>query len=325
MSNGKKIKLSDIAEKAGVSISAVSAVYNGNRKISVSDEKRDHINRLLRKYQYVSQKTVSKHPLHLRVITKYPADMQMWSQVIAGIQKRIDFYQGTMSINESEVFHGNLYTDPKNFLSKMDGVIFISKCEKKACDILKNFNVPFCICGSGILDENIDMVYPQFFRYSDKALDYLTALGHKNIVYIPTAFLPHFATEQTILYYKEKCTKLNIKPEIYCINSEGNIYLRLKEILLRKNRRSAIVGYVSAQKKYIESLGFSIPNDLSLLAFDVSGFENHSVSYIGTDNDQLGAEAVELINYRKQFPNSATRHITLPLKLFDFKSSVRVF
>jgi len=318
----KKIKLSDIAKEAAVSVSAVSAVYNNNTNIRISEAKRLLILSLLDKYSYKSPQNSSdkQSSINIKVITKYPVDLQMRAEILAGMEERLNLYNGNMLVNESKVAFENLLKTPEAFLKNIQGVIFISKAHSKVVEILKKHKIPFAVCGSGNIDGNYDMIYPRYTEYAQKALKYISKMGHKNVALISPP-LPHCAYEQNIMFFKEYSKLFNIeKTSVQVLKSEADIYKKLKILLQEKNKPSVIIGHIATMRSYIESLGHCVPKDLSMLAFDISGPEEAPVSFIGCNNKLLGSEAIEAIRYRLLYPDAPPRHISLSLELSDKKT-----
>jgi DNA-binding LacI/PurR family transcriptional regulator len=326
----KKTRLKDIAEEAGVSLTTVSAVYNDNPNIKISDEMREHISVLLRKANYPSRKKTAskklKKPLNIRIMTDFPVDNNMRGEILAGIEETLLPEEGKMLISESEKALTLLHKDPETFLKGIDGVIFISKIDEKSLQILKEKHFPVAVIGTGDIRDDVDMAYPQYYEYVPKALAHLKKLGHEKIAFV-TGTMPHYCHERSIMFFKELAPRMGIKnPEenIYAMQSPEEIYMILKKALESKNRPTAIIGQLAFSKSYVESLGFKVPEDVSILCFDVPGPKESPVSFFGTDNKRLGAEGVELIKQRIKEPGSLPRHLSLPIFFVDNKTCAKI-
>jgi len=324
MTMKRKICLKDIARKAGVSITTVSAVHNNNPAINISDDTRNYIKKILTEVEYTKKRScshsgVKTKPLSIRVLTQFPANLRMRAEILAGIEERLLCENGKMLVSESLQAADFLMNDTVNFLRDIDLVIFISRTDTALIKILMDYGIPSVVIGTGDVRDDINMIYPQYFEYIPKALSYLTGLGHKNISFI-TGPLPHYCHEKSIVLFKEHAYKNGIKnPEknIFILDAENDIYRIVSKILKSPNLPTALIGQIAPYKGLVESHGFKVPHDISLLSFDIGGEKENKMSFFGADNKKLGHEGVELIAHLRLKPETQPKHISLPVTLCD--------
>lgn len=327
MAMKKKICLKDIARKAGVSITTVSAVHNDNPGISVSEDTRNHIKKILAEVNYTRRRSLSysgakTKPLSIRVLTQFPANVRMRAEILTGIEERLLRDNGKMLVSESSKAEELMLSDPLSFLKDIDGVIFISRAKDELIKTLGACEVPFVVIGTADVRDDVNMVYPQYFEYVPKAMSYLKGLGHENISLI-TGPLPHYCHEKSILLFKELACKngcANPESHVFAMNSECDIYSIVSKIFKSKEHFTALIGQIAPYKGLFESHGFKVPRDISLLSFDIGGEPDNEMSFFGADNSNLGHEGVELIASLRLNPSVQPKHISLPLLFHDNSS-----
>lgn len=323
MTKVKKPRLIDIAKQAGVSVAAVSAVINESSAIKVSAKTQREILDIAAQLNYRSPHSgLMKSGLTVRVFTGASRDNLMAMDILSGIETFLLPVKGNMLISiltEEESQPGAAW-DWDHLLDGVDGVIFQSRAPETALAELRNRAVPTVVIGTRTVRDDVDMVYARYPNYVPLALEHLVALGHQRIELV-TGPLPHDCYLMASLMFCQRGQELGIADphkHIMTATSTSSLLTTVRNILAMRQRPTAIFGWIANIRDVIEAAGIRIPEEISLVSFDYggsSGVEN--VSFIGTDNKQLGREAVNLLSLRLADPSTPLRHLTLPLSFHD--------
>lgn len=313
----------DVAQRAGVSVAAVSSVLRGSRNIGVSAETRQNILRHAKTADYVYPRCSSRpdQPFSLLVISPYPFDGLMAKDTLAGIEQGLIALKGRMMINLAEEAVPLLTAGDSKLLEGLAGVIFLSRLQTDCAAALRRRDIPYVVVGSGEHYPDVDMVYPDPPGYGFRGIDYLRSLGHERIGLL-IGSQPHYSYRTIICvfqsYLQEKFGR--ISPHLIGLLPPGLDPADVLAGMLRHDERpTAVLGAASAISRGVLKLGLRIPEDLSALAFNVGSVEGGyaSFSYIGVDNVELGREGVQALLRRRDNRAAPVRHVILPVKVIE--------
>lgn len=268
------VTMKDIAAKAGITRSAVSAVLNGTIGSRVSAKTREHVLNISRELNY--------RPNFIANALKNQRT-GLLGLICGGLQSPF-FSELTMSMTEAAEKHGYRlmlalmpwgnkldmkYLD--QMLTNMCDGVFMHRELNIEKDILqqriKAENIPFVI-----LDSELSEVSSVAFDYRigmEKAFDELLANGHHRI-----AFAGHSCDVHKLDAYRECCHHHRIEPVEYCFEFDHNYHdvitcgMRIAQF---KERQSALISTdfgMSMMIQGMDAAGLRIPNDLSVIAFN---------------------------------------------------------
>lgn len=319
-----KIRMKDIAAQAGVSQATVSAVYNNNFKLNLSEQTRSLIKNLLNEANFSTRRKprqqTAPHPLTIRVASIFPTATYMREEILTGIERRLATEKGRMILNEMQTVVNSLCSNPEEFLQGVDGMIFLSMIPAEVKTILQAHSIPVVVIGTMQIDDEIDMIYPNFNEYIPKALKFLHAQGHRRIAYV-SGPLPHSCFERSMMLFQGYGRKLGLEETellVYEERKERDSYEIIREILTSHPRPTAILGQIAELRRFVEMHGVKVPEEISLLCFDCHGPDESPISNFAANNVTLGTEGVELIHYKISHPEALPRHLSMPLNYFDF-------
>ena len=327
----KKIVIDDVAKMAGVSTATVSRVINGFE--GVSEDVAFRVNRAIEELGYIKPVKTKSNNLTNRSIGVVVPHIQnpYSSNLVKEIQDTPDNMGYSVVIMDSK-------NDPDKSIKCVEtliktgiaGLIFIpthhrNEQEKRLAD----FNIPMVFLGRRVEIEDICFVGAETFTGSYNGASYLLSLGHKDILYITgdrssvldddelSADKDGF--EGFLKAYNEKGFKFDYN---YLISGDYSISTTEKEVanILASKNVSAIFtsGDVMAYGAYkaVINMGFSVPEDISILGFDdlpMSGVMD--LTTISQNAFGIGQNAAlllnDLIEKRKQGP----QEIILPTNL----------
>lgn len=323
MAKPTKPRLIDIAKQAGVSVAAVSAVINESPMIKVSAKTQREILEIAAQLNYRSPHSgLLKTGLTVRVFTGASRDNLMAMDILSGIETFLLPVKGNMLVSllpEEDGTRGASW-DWDHLLDGVHGVIFQSRAPESALAELRKRAVPTVVIGTRTVRDDVDMVYARYPNYVPLALERLVALGHKHTVLV-TGPLPHDCYLMASLMFCRHGQELGMadpQQNIMTATSTSSLLATVKSILAMRQRPTAIFGWIANIRDVIEAAGIRVPEDISLISFDYGGSADvENVSFIGTDNKQLGREAVNLLSLRLADPSTPLRHLTLPLSFHD--------
>lgn len=266
--------MKDIAEKAGVTRSAVSAVLNGTTASRVSPEKRELILRISSELNYRRNFAATALKRQTTGLIGF---------ICGGLYSSY-YSELTTAINEYAAKHGyRLLLTLMNCDNELD-MNYFNRLISNMCDgilmcreltnekewiqetVLKN-HVPFVMLGS-VMDK-LPSVSFDYLAGMEKAFAELLSKGHRRV-----AFAGHAGDVNKLNAYRKCCIANKIEVLEYCIahehdlNSARDCGLRLGAC---REQQSALVctDYcLNIMYPGIVESGLSIPRDLSVIAFN---------------------------------------------------------
>ena len=317
-------RLADIARRVGMSSSTVSAVLNDKHQIRISDKTKRLVREAANNLNYVALwERLSRTGLAVRVFSPTLSRGLMTQGILQGVEEELLRINGKVIFGTADQAIVHLRKNPGEFMEGIAGVIFQSRIDDETFSLLRERRIPTVVVGTGEIRGDVDMVYPCYTDYVQKALPFLWNLGHRRVGLL-TGPLPHHSYRMSMMLFRECGHELGLEtPEKYIevIASPDDYYAALKRLLDRSRRPTAIVGQLGNSRAWIEALGIRIPEELSIISVDFGADSTGKpLSYIGTDSVLLGHEAVHLLMLRKEHPDLPCRHIVLPLSLHDHGS-----
>jgi len=318
-----KVKLEDVAKKAGVSIATVSRVLNNH---PVSAKARKIVEETIADLDYRPNLTarglIKGQSYRIGVIVSN-MENPYYSSIMSSMEFRLrdDGYLCNFASSSSR---GDEETDIiRRFLdSGVDGLIIVdvgTKGEHSGlyADINKQIPVVLINGNPDRLDSNLIMVDQE--KGMEQVMNYLFSLNHKKIGFIrggKNGFA--FVCKEQV--YRKKLKDYGIEiDESLIVNIDDSDHFdcidftaeKVKKILDREDRPTAVfasnelmaLGAVKAAKE----LGLDIPGDISVVAHDNTVFSEIShpkMTTVDMTPSRLGVEASEMMI---QLLNSKTR------------------
>ncbi len=270
--------MSDIAKRAGVTLSTVSYTLSGKRPISEEAKKRV--------YQAMKELGYQPNSLARALVTKrtkiiallYPT----WGPNLGPQSEFIT------SIAESATASGyalllwtSSYTDDQSVIDMtyqgfIDGAILMEvTLHDPRVEIFTQQNIPFTMIGRGINNDNISFVDLDFDYALETTINYLVASGHTHIALINQSALllkreTGYVVRSRDAYYREMQHHGLHGIDISCESNEQAGYQGVLHLLSQDPALSAFIllnpwtsgGVISA----LTDKGFRIPQDTSLVA-----------------------------------------------------------
>jgi DNA-binding LacI/PurR family transcriptional regulator len=320
-----KIGLREIASAAGVSISTVSRILNGNNRVDPD-------------LRQVVLNAVAKLDIDLSVRDKTKAFVFLLSNrgMYDAFHSRI-----LLGAEAACVAHGwdilflSYNYSPKTpwkelhlpkLVQRHDvvrGVILTGTNFENLIELLCNKGITSVILGNNISGNTkslrTDVVSSDEVQGASDAIRYLIRLGHRHICYIGNNHLPWFA--RCYVGYCRAMEEAGLEPRRSSIDSEDFTeigYLGTKSLLSNGEPVTAIFAgndpTAHGVYKALRDCGLSIPDDVSVVGCNdtVGGMLYPALTTIREFPEQLGKQMVEVLLRRISEPLLPPQSVTIP-------------
>jgi LacI family transcriptional regulator len=319
--------IKDIAERAGVSIAAVSRVLNYDETLSVADSTRKRIFEIAQELEYVTTKErkIKNQSYKVGIKKQYSDIEEMEDTYYLFVRNSIEKILQEEKIEFFNIGNEESYDRTKN----LDGLIVIgSLCNNELNNFkMKNNNIVFVDYAPE--DESFDCVIIDLGKAVEKALDYLTSLGHKSIGFIggrdqKTQDNIEIIDTREKAFYDYMRSKGTLNENYIRLGSftPASGYKLTKDILdngsyptafIMANDSMAIGAYKAIQEK-----GLKIPEDISIIGFNDISTAQYIVPALTTirvHTEFISKTAVGLLIERIKDEREISKKIIIPTKL----------
>lgn len=314
-----------LGKLVGVSASSISAVMTNNSRVRVSDATRRRIIDAVRTSGYVHRKKARKaaRNFSVAVFSRYALDSGVVSDILKGVETGLMRLAGRMLVHLTDEAGKQIASGDLSCLEELDGVIFLSRVDPVCAQTLAARGLPAVVIGSSQYYGAFDMVYVDPVGYAQTALAYLQELGHTRIGAV-LGPVPHYSYEISGMVFADYYRRLfpgDKDQYLRTPKDDAEAYRAFEDLLTMKDHPTALTGACANSIIVAEKRGLKVPQDLSILAYDVPGPLKHKpLSHVGADNTALGQSGVELLLYRKHNPRAPVRHLVLPARISDHGS-----
>lgn len=335
------VKLKDIANEAGVSISTVSRILSNDTSRKSNKQTIDKVQKIALEMGYFDIKSNNLSSLqktNKNIGCVFTSDHEsfvspFFSKILSGIQEElnnntynINFRFFTFNLNEFSLDNALSTVD-------LDGAVILGRTNLETINQLKQRIKNLVYCGINSMDQGIDEVCCSAYEGVVEEIKYLSELGHTNIGYIgPTNKQEAVFNEHRYKGYCDGLSKYNLKlnskfvKDCYLSAAEG--YKGIKEMYLQNSKLpSAIICgndiLAMGVLKALQELKISVPNDISVLGFDnveESSFTNPSLTTIDVPKVELGKVAVKILLDRINKGHKNQLKVAIPFSLIKRES-----
>ena len=324
----KKIKLSDIARAANVSISTVSRIIN--RNADVSPELRDRVqDAALKLGVNLSDRNKAKtivfllgnrdmlHPFHSRVLLGAEAYCAKH-----GYSTLFLSFQYPASVPWSDLALPAVLEGRQD----VSGIIVGGTNSLNLLELLSRKRMAFAVLGNNILgewpQEQYDTVWFDDIRSAYEATRYLQSLGHRAIYFVGNCQRPWIS--RCYEGYRMAMVEASLPPRVSAVDADQEQevgYLGTKSVLAGTEPVSAILAGddATAQGAYraVRDYGLRIPGDISLASLGET--DNHTLdpplTTIQEFPEQVGMQLATLVLNRIAQPDLVPLKCVVPTRL----------
>ncbi len=343
----KRVTMSDIAKKLGLSINAVSLALNG--KVGVSEETRKRILTEAEEMGYLDQNdkyTVAYSNKNICILLEHRffRDMYFYGRVMLGVEnaaKEAGYDMLVKSFDESVEVVPDCVEK-----KKVSGIIVIGKLSDEYLRRLKSYGLPIVLVDYMSVEESTDCVMTDNKTGGFKITRYLIEKGFTKIgffggmEYSPSVRerfwgyqegirkLLNFPDFESSMRYVETYSSLN-KIEEYVIHNDAKMiwkaFCDIKErpqVLVCSNDKLAIL-----LCKVLEERGLRVPEDVSVVGFDdieLSKMVSPGLTTVHVYKDRMGRKGVERLIYRMEHPKERVGKVVMDVDLVE-RNSAKLF
>lgn len=335
----KKITIRDVAEKANVSIAAVSYVINGVEG-KVSEEKINLIKDAVKELNFIPNMSaaslVNRKSKLIGVIIPQTEDYHQavlenpfYSEIVSGIEARArecGYHMILSGVDKGKTYF-NMTTE-----RNLDGAIIMGVYREEFYEDLKKVKIPIVLIDSYINDTYFYKIGVDDEEGGYKATKYLMDKGHKNIALITGTIREDGVVEKRFLGYKKALKEGNLfyKPS-YVIEDSVSYECGLqagKDLVFKYPEVTAV--FTTADiiafgviQGVIES-GKKVPEDISVMGFDDISFSRMFIPPLTTVKQEIsekGSKAVDiLVDVLNGKADVSPEDMILPVKIVERKT-----
>lgn len=309
-----KVKLKDVALAAGVSVSTVSRVINGDRDKPASPETRDKIWRIVKELGYVpnlSAKKLVKGETDsnsgkgkIGCIYTSTSDIKtdpFFSCIGIGIQEEIrrQGYELAFALSAYRMAYSDIFIYLTSHPS--EGIIVIGSFDDEVLEFLEKNYKYIVYAGVNSVKGDFDQVICDGYSGAITAVSHLVEAGHKRIGYVGNE-----------LHYEAYCDVIEkesmvpdeddwVQTRLYTSDAykamktylEGRDISRLPTAFYCANDATAF-GVLKA----IQDMGYRIPEDIAVIGMDdveMARFVTPTLSTVSIPRKSLGIKAVKML------------------------------
>lgn len=280
----KAVKLSDIAERLGVSTVTVSKALSGQK--GVSEEMRQKIVELADALGYKQPSVIKRQAeekksyniavlMHEKYFDKYDSFyLQLYQQLA---QRAISLGCFTFLETVSQSAENNCETPMVVQEKKADGVIVVGRFAKKYTDFLdkKLSTMPYIYLDYCDMKQNTDAVISDSFYGAYSLTNYLIEMGHRDIGFLGSVLATGSITDRYFGYIKSLMEHGIDEKRDWVLKDRDEVTGKLfspEELSLPQNMPTAFVCNcdlaASVLIKRLEEDGYRVPDDISVVGYD---------------------------------------------------------
>lgn len=304
----RKPTMEDVKNLAGVSISTVSRVINGTRKVSA--DKTEAVNKAIEKLGYkpneLARSLVMKRSNTLGIILDDIGYGYM-AQYVRGIDEIGKMYKYDILLYST---FGDFEIQKKavDFLSskQVEGIIVISeKINNEILYLIKEHEIPYIILDQFYNPEEFTTITIDFRQAMYDMTKYFVDNNHKNIAYLreKSSF---YSSESKESGYEECIEEYNLDEWIFSVSDKsikaGYNFLEKNIKKLRDNNITAIVAdsdmLAVGMLHYCYDNNINVPEDFSISGFgntEISELFKPSITSVRLPYYDIGAIAVRML------------------------------
>jgi LacI family transcriptional regulator len=329
----KKITIESVAQRAGVSIAAVSYALSGKRKISpkVSEKIKKAIKELGYKPSVLARNLASKKTWTVGLYTSPTKNIRedvFFNSLLAGIldnlhENKYQLHLYADYLNEVDENHSDL-----SMTQPIDGALIMNpRINDAYLDYLKKQEIPFVVIGTPEEPERIFYVDADLASAAYTATKYLLSKGHRNILFINgpanyTQSLQHIRGSTAAL--NEYGRELESEAMIHIPMLEEEAYGVLRSIGTDLKKYSAILAFHDVFSfgimSHLKENLIRVPDDMAYISLGNSYFcriYSPALTSIDLAPYEMGYQAasmlIDIIEKRRIQP----LHEVLPVKLIE--------
>jgi LacI family transcriptional regulator len=296
-----RVRLADVAKASNVSVAAVSRILNEDETFSATDETRRRVQAAARELGYfpdLRAQNLRRRSSRIFAIYEWLVSSrnQLSQDVVAGVEERMRTHGHETFYRPRTGTHG--YTNVLPW--RVDGAIIMMLPSSDVLDVLRRHAIPY-VCVNEMAEGSVGHVIPDEAQGVGLGVEHLLTLGHTKVAWANNKHAQkHFSHAQRRDALASILKGNGLAPRSLEVNVKEDEPAPLKALVdegvtavLAHNDRVAITVLRSAAL-----LGLSVPEDLSVIAFDdvyPAKALYPSITTIGLDAREMGRRGAEML------------------------------
>ena len=330
---GKTVTLSDIAKACGTSNVTVSKALS-NKK-GVSEELREKIKEVAQQMGYVSVHSEfavkNNYMVGVLIPDKFmnPNGSFYWAlyNSLVKVFRRRNYFCliETLSQNdENDLVLPRLVSE-----GKVTSLISLGQLSKEYVEKLKETRLPIILLDYYITDSDVDAVITNGYMGGYELTSYLIRLGHRDIGFIGTVKATTSIFDRYMGFMKAMLENgLEVRNEWTLDDRDNREFIKipfpdkLPTAFICNCDETALHAI-----RQLEELGYSIPDDISIVGYDnylISEISKPSITTIDVDANKMASAAVDMLIRRIGEPTGPAMTMTIDGTLIEKGSSKKI-
>ena len=330
---GKTVTLSDIAKACGTSNVTVSKALS-NKK-GVSEELREKIKEVAQQMGYVSVHSEfavkNNYMVGVLIPDKFmnPNGSFYWAlyNSLVKVFRRRNYFCliETLSQNdENDLVLPKLVSE-----GKVTSLISLGQLSKEYVEKLKETRLPIILLDYYITDSDVDAVITNGYMGGYELTSYLIRLGHRDIGFIGTVKATTSIFDRYMGFMKAMLENgLEVRNEWTLDDRDNREFIKipfpdkLPTAFICNCDETALHAI-----RQLEELGYSIPDDISIVGYDnylISEISKPSITTIDVDANKMASAAVDMLIRRIGEPTGPAMTMTIDGTLIEKGSSKKI-
>lgn len=332
------VRISDVALEAGVSPATVARVINKNGY--VSDEKRQRIQKAIKKLGYVPNRIASglrkSKPYFIGHVVEVLSENPFFSVICNAVNETAERagYHVLTALRQGDACKERVVIE--NLISLMvDAIIFTGNIASDAATInwIESRGIAVVMIERPSLGSKVDAVLLDSYQGARTAMQHMISCGHKEFGFLGMQHSQHEVEYQRYQGFRNALQEngLSYHPEWVRYIPDYTVEFGRKEtdLLLQQSSLptalfipSDVLACGALQSLYDH--GLKVPDDISIVGFDntLSSLCSPRLTSIDLQLEQAGAAAVNMILERKKGSRTGIKTVMLSPVLVD-RGSVR--
>lgn len=286
--SGKRVTMTDVAQRAGCSQSTVSVVLNGTPGIKISAETRQRVADAVSELGYKHAKSLPRRGTGIRQIAMIFDQISTSPEPVVSIDGAREAAWETGHVIAAFQTYNDAEMEPRTIdvalRNRVEALVYATVMTRQVAvpEALYNAGVPVVLLNCFSADRHFPSVVPGEVAGGRRATEALIAAGHRRIGHI-TGEMWMDAARDRLRGYREALAAAGI-PQDPMLVAEGNWlpssgYENTRALLSLPNPPTAIfcandrtaIGCYEA----IKELGLRIPDDVSVIGYDDDEVARH--------------------------------------------------
>lgn len=335
------VKLKDIAEESGFSVSTVSRILSGDRSRKMKEQTIRCVLDTAKRLGYYEEKRTRlyKADAALNIGCLFVSDHEsilspFFSEVLSGIKEEISQLSQFRNIT-----FDLLLCEDDDFSSRiesksLDAAVILGRSRSSTLELIRTNIANLIYAGLNPVGGMDEVLCDARDGMAD-AVRYLNGLGHTRIAFIgPTAKQSDVHNEFRYIGYQEGLALCGLEfddrlvEDVYLSIQDGyegasSLFSRIKPTAVLAANDNTALGVLS----YLKDKGILVPDEVSVVGFDnieVSSFFKPSLSTYDVPKKELGRFAVKFLIDRIDNPRNCDIRINVPYRFIKRDSSGRI-